>query len=32
MSKMGLGVSADPRSAALIQASYEAAGADITHI
>jgi CubicO group peptidase (beta-lactamase class C family) len=32
MSKMGLGVSADPRSAALIRASYEAAGAAITHI
>jgi CubicO group peptidase (beta-lactamase class C family) len=32
MSRMGLGVSADPRSAALIQASYEAAGADVTHI
>jgi CubicO group peptidase (beta-lactamase class C family) len=32
MSKMGLGISADPRSSALIRASYEAAGADVTHI
>jgi CubicO group peptidase (beta-lactamase class C family) len=32
MSKMGLGVSGDPRSSALIRASYEAADADITHI
>jgi CubicO group peptidase (beta-lactamase class C family) len=31
MSKMGLGVSGDPRSSALIRASYEAAGATITH-
>ena len=31
MSKMGLGVSVDPRSSALIRASYEAAGATITH-
>ena len=31
MSKMGLGISVDPRSSALIRASYEAAGADITH-
>jgi CubicO group peptidase (beta-lactamase class C family) len=31
MSKMGIGISADPRSSALIRASYEAAGADITH-
>jgi CubicO group peptidase (beta-lactamase class C family) len=32
MSKMGLGISADPRSSALIRASYDAAGAEITHI
>ena len=32
MSKMGLGISVDPRSSALIRASYEAAGADITHV
>jgi CubicO group peptidase (beta-lactamase class C family) len=32
MSKMGLGISTDPRSSALIRASYEAAGADITHV
>jgi CubicO group peptidase (beta-lactamase class C family) len=32
MSKMGLGISTDPRSSALIRASYDAAGADITHI
>ncbi len=32
MSKMGLGVSGDPRSSALIRASYEAAGATITHV
>jgi CubicO group peptidase (beta-lactamase class C family) len=32
MSKMGLGISADPRSSALIRASYDAAGATITHI
>jgi CubicO group peptidase (beta-lactamase class C family) len=32
MSKMGLGISADPRSSALIRASYEAAGAEITHV
>jgi CubicO group peptidase (beta-lactamase class C family) len=32
MSKMGLGISVDPRSSALIRASYEAAGAEITHI
>ncbi len=32
MSKMGLGISTDPRSSALIRASYEAAGAEITHV
>ena len=32
MSRMGLGISVDPRSSALIRASYEAAGADITHV
>jgi CubicO group peptidase (beta-lactamase class C family) len=32
MSKMALGLSGDPRSMALIRASYEAAGATITHI
>ena len=32
MSKMGLGISGDPRSSALIRASYEAAGATITHV
>ncbi len=32
MSKMGLGISTDPRSSALIRASYEAAGATITHV
>jgi CubicO group peptidase (beta-lactamase class C family) len=31
MSKMGMGISVDPRSSALIRASYEAAGATITH-
>src|SRR5262249_32193873 len=31
MSKMGVGVSGEPRSSALIRASYEAAGATITH-
>ena len=31
MSKMGVGVSGDPRSSALIRTSYEAAGATITH-
>jgi CubicO group peptidase (beta-lactamase class C family) len=31
MSKMGLGISVDPRSSALIRASYEAAGAPIAH-
>jgi CubicO group peptidase (beta-lactamase class C family) len=31
MSKMGPGISDDPRSRALIRASYEAAGATITH-
>jgi CubicO group peptidase (beta-lactamase class C family) len=31
MNKMGVGVSGDPRSSALIRASYEAAGATITH-
>jgi CubicO group peptidase (beta-lactamase class C family) len=32
MSKMGLGISTDPRSSALIRAGYEAAGAEITHV
>jgi CubicO group peptidase (beta-lactamase class C family) len=32
MSKMDMGVSGDPRSSALIRASYEAAGATITHV
>jgi CubicO group peptidase (beta-lactamase class C family) len=32
MSKMGLGISTDARSSALIRASYEAAGATITHV
>ena len=32
MSKMGLGISTDARSSALIRASYEAAGAHITHV
>jgi CubicO group peptidase (beta-lactamase class C family) len=32
MSKMELGLSGDPRSTALIRASYEAAGAKITHV
>jgi CubicO group peptidase (beta-lactamase class C family) len=32
MSKMALGLSGDPRSTALIRASYEAAGATITHV
>ena len=32
MSKMNMGISADPRSSALIRASYEAAGATITHV
>ena len=32
MSRMGLGISTDPRSSALIRASYEAAGATITHV
>ena len=32
MSKMGLGISTDARSSALIRASYEAAGAEITHV
>ncbi len=32
MSKMGLGISTDTRSSALIRASYEAAGAHITHV
>ena len=32
MSKMGMGISGDPRSSALIRASYEAAGATITHV
>jgi CubicO group peptidase (beta-lactamase class C family) len=31
MSKMGLGISVDPRSSALIRTSYESAGATITH-
>jgi hypothetical protein len=29
---MGLGVSGDPRSSALVRASYDAAGATITHL
>jgi CubicO group peptidase (beta-lactamase class C family) len=32
MSKMGLGISTDARSSALIRASYEACGATITHV
>ena len=32
MSKMGLGISTDARSSALIRASYDAAGATITHV
>jgi hypothetical protein len=32
MSQMGLGVSGDPRSSALVRASYDAAGATITHV
>jgi CubicO group peptidase (beta-lactamase class C family) len=32
MSKMNMGIAADPRSSALIRASYEAAGAKITHV
>jgi CubicO group peptidase (beta-lactamase class C family) len=32
MNKMSVAISADPRSSALIRASYEAAGADITHV
>jgi CubicO group peptidase (beta-lactamase class C family) len=32
MSRMGIGISDDPRSSALIRASYEAAGATITHV
>ncbi len=32
MSKMGLGISTDPRSSALIRTSYEAAGAEITYV
>ena len=32
MSKMGLGIATDARSSALIRASYEAAGATITHV
>jgi CubicO group peptidase (beta-lactamase class C family) len=32
MSRMGIGISVDPRSSALIRASYEAAGATITHV
>ncbi len=32
MNKMNMGISADPRSGALIRASYEAAGAKITHV
>ena len=32
MSKMNMAISGDPRSSALIRASYEAAGATITHI
>jgi len=32
MSNMSLAISADPRSSALIRASYEAAGATITHV
>jgi CubicO group peptidase (beta-lactamase class C family) len=32
MSQMGLGVAGDPRSSALVRASYEAAGATITHV
>ena len=31
MSKMDMGVSGDPRSGALIRASYDAAGATIAH-
>jgi len=32
MSQMGLGVAGDPRSSALVRASYDAAGATITHV
>jgi CubicO group peptidase (beta-lactamase class C family) len=32
MNKMSMAISADPRSSALIRASCEAAGADITHV
>jgi CubicO group peptidase (beta-lactamase class C family) len=32
MSKMGLGISTDPRSSALIRTSYECAGAEIAHV
>jgi CubicO group peptidase (beta-lactamase class C family) len=32
MNKMGAGISTDARSSALIRASYEAAGAEITHV
>jgi CubicO group peptidase (beta-lactamase class C family) len=32
MNQMGIGISVDPRSSALIRASYEAAGAEITHV
>ena len=32
MNKMSMAISADPRSSALIRASYEAAGATITHV
>ncbi len=32
MNQMGLGISTDARSSALIRASYEAAGATITHV
>lgn len=32
MSKMGLGVSADPRASALIRASYDAAGAPVSYV
>jgi hypothetical protein len=32
MNKMSMAISADPRSSSLIRASYEAAGATITHV
>ena len=32
MNKMSMAISADPRSSGLIRASYEAAGATITHV